>query len=62
MYHLCPVCFWEDDPHQAEQPDESDGANGLILTKARATYRRIGAISPEFLSKVRSPMTNELRE
>ena len=34
MYELCPVCFWEDDPHQTELPDSVDGANGIAARHA----------------------------
>lgn len=60
MYELCPVCFWEDDPHQAEDPTSSDGANGVSLTEARSTYLRIGAMDAVFLTKVRVPTVDEV--
>ena len=41
IYQLCPVCFWEDDPHQTLQPDSTDGANGFSLIEGRETYRSI---------------------
>ena len=59
MYELCTVCFWEDDPHQTADPASSNGANGVALTEARSTYLRIGAMSAEFLTKVRAPTADE---
>jgi hypothetical protein len=62
MYELCPVCFWEDDPHQTVDPTSSDGANRVSLTKARSTYLRIGAMDAVFLSKVRAATAEETPE
>jgi hypothetical protein len=62
MYDLCPVCFWEDDPHQTEHPESSDGANGVSLSAGRLTYQRIGAMAAVFLTKVRPPTSDEVRE
>jgi hypothetical protein len=56
------VCFWEDDPHQSQQPDGTDGANGVSLIEGRETYRCAGAMAPEVLSKVRPPTTGEAPE
>jgi hypothetical protein len=30
-YHICPVCDWEDDPIQVDDPDFWGGANELSL-------------------------------
>ena len=62
MYELCPVCFWEDDPHQTADPASSDRANGVALTEARSTYLRIGAMSAEFLTMVGAPTADEVLE
>lgn len=37
-YEICPVCNWEDDPVQAEDPDYSGGANVLSLKQARHNW------------------------
>lgn len=39
-YDICPVCNWENDPIQAENPDYSGGANRMSLQEARAAYAR----------------------
>ena len=58
----CPLCFWEDDPHQSAQPENTDGVNGVSLNDGRQTYSHTGAMAPEFLSKVHPPTHDETRE
>lgn len=60
MYELCPVCFWEYDPHKSADPATNKGANGISLVDARGTFLRIGAMSDAFLSEVRAPTANEI--
>jgi hypothetical protein len=31
IYDICPVCMWEDDPLQTDDPSYSGGANELCL-------------------------------
>lgn len=37
-YSICPVCLWEDDPIQKEDPDYEGGANRMSLNQARASF------------------------
>lgn len=53
QYDLCPVCYWEDDPHQRDHPDSTVGANGKSLVNSRLTYLEIGAMDRLFLNRVR---------
>jgi len=39
-WEICPVCHWEDDPLQAENPDLAGGANAQSLNDAKKAYRR----------------------
>lgn len=59
-YEVCPVCFWEDDPVQNEDPQYTGGANSLALEQARHNYIEIGASQREFLNKVRPPTPEEM--
>jgi hypothetical protein len=34
-YEICPVCDWEDDPVQFDNPDLIGGANSMSLNQAR---------------------------
>lgn len=61
-YELCPVCFWEDDPEQAEQPWAWGGANGISLVDAQQAYLRYGAVDVEDVSKVRPARPDETRD
>ena len=42
-YEICPVCYWEDDAVQAEDPSYEGGANAVSLNQARANYASFGA-------------------
>ena len=59
-YDICPVCYWEDDIVQYDDPDYDGGANEISLNKARENYKRIGAISEKYLSKTRKPFKEEI--
>ncbi|WP_083965581.1 CPCC family cysteine-rich protein [Dokdonella koreensis] len=37
-YEVCPVCDWEDDPAQSQDPDLAGGANAPSLNQARAQW------------------------
>lgn len=37
-YEICPVCNWEDDPVQAEDPGYKGGANVMSLNEAREAF------------------------
>ena len=43
QYDICPVCFWEDDPIQADDEDYDGGANRLSLRQARVNVQTYGA-------------------
>ena len=59
-FDICPVCFWEDDKVQAQDPSYRGGANVVSLTEARANYLRVGASEERFLGNVRAPLPEEL--
>ncbi|MDD4807476.1 MAG: CPCC family cysteine-rich protein [Oscillospiraceae bacterium] len=37
---MCPVCGWEDDGVQLDEPDLEGGANEMSLNEAREAYRQ----------------------
>lgn len=55
-YDICPVCFWEDDPVQLENPQCEGGANHVSLEQARFNYKKLGACEKEMLPHVRTPI------
>src|SRR5579872_1723355 len=57
---ICPVCSWEDDRVQYDDPSYEGGANGTSLNQARANFQRFGAAFREDLSRVRPPLEDEL--
>lgn len=59
VYELCPVCWWEDDPDQADHPWSRGGANGISLVEAQQAYQRHGAAQPELVSEVRPARAGE---
>jgi len=62
IFHICEVCFWEDDGQDDHDADVvRGGPNGrLSLTDARRNYRRCGACEERFIDKVRPPRPEEL--
>ena len=37
-FDICPVCNWEDEPLQLENPDEEDCTNHMSLNQAREAW------------------------
>ena len=58
-FEICPVCYWEDDGVQLNDPDYEGGANEMSLNQARKNFKEIGVISSEFKNYVRSPLKEE---
>jgi hypothetical protein len=59
-FEICPVCYWEDDNVQYEDPDYSGGANNVSLNQARINYKKFGAIEQRFIEQVRAPLSDEV--
>lgn len=59
-YEICPVCCWEDDAVQYDDPDYAGGANGVALRAARENYRSYGACSENHRSESRAPTLDEI--
>ena len=60
-YEICPVCFWENDAVQNDDPSFAGGANEPSLTQARANYRRFGAVEERLILHVRAARPDEIR-
>ena len=59
-YDICPVCFWEEDGVQFDNPLVWGGANSASLIQARINYHEFGATSKRLLQYVRDPEPAEL--
>jgi len=59
-FDICPVCYWEDDNIQRDDPDYKGGANDISLNEARENYKKIGAISEEYCDSVRLRLDEEI--
>ena len=59
-FKICPVCYWEDDLIQNEDPSYSGGANEISLNQAKKNFSEYGAIKRDFISHVRKPFKEEL--
>ena len=62
LYDICPVCNWEDDIVQFQDPDFEGGANEESLNQARENYKDFGAINKKYIDEVRKPLSEELPE
>ncbi len=59
-FEICPVCYWEDDNVQFNDPDYKGGANVESLNQARINYKQFKAISKKYINKVREPFKDEI--
>lgn len=60
--YICPVCYWQDDYVQLNDPYFEGGANEVSLIQARENYRAFGAKEKRVISYVRKPLPEELPE
>lgn len=57
---ICPICRWEDDFIQYNNPDRSGGANRVSLNEARKNFKLFGAKEERFIDYVRDPLPEEI--
>ena len=58
-FEICPVCFWEDDNVQFNDPNYRGGANRVSLNEAKQNFERFGACESEMKEFVRPPRKGE---
>ena len=52
-YLLCPICFWEDEGMDQDNPDDvSDPNHGITLRQGRANFREFGVCEKGMLEHV----------
>lgn len=51
-FECCPICYWEDDGQDLDQPDRVSDANHITLRQARRNFERLGACDQAALSLV----------
>jgi hypothetical protein len=59
-FQVCPVCYWEDDGVQLNDPAYAGGANQVSLAQAKENYASFGAIEARFQEYVRLPWKEEM--
>jgi hypothetical protein len=58
-FDICPVCRWEDDNLQFDDPSYAGGANRVSLNEAKENYAAYGAKSREAVPHARPPLPSE---
>ena len=61
-FDICPICYWEDDNVQFDDPDFSGGANRVSLRQAQGNFLEFGACDKEVLKYVRKPADRDERD
>lgn len=61
-YDICPVCFWEDDLTQFQNPNHTGGANFISLKQAQQNYMKFGACEMAMVPNVRKPLPDEPKD
>lgn len=51
-FEICPICWWEDDGVQLDDPHYAPGANEVSLMQAQRNFAAIGASDRQWLSRV----------
>lgn len=59
-FEICPVCYWEDDKLQNEDPSYEGGANVLSLNQAKKNFERFAVSDKRFSNCVRPPLETEM--
>lgn len=61
-YYICPVCFWEDDSHQTDNPDDQGGPNRVSLRVGQKNFIDFGACEYDMIVNTRLPNKNEPKD
>ena len=58
-HDVCPVCRWEHDPVQSDDPDFPEGANRVSLRQGQRNFVEFGACEREQLPHAHRPHVYE---
>ncbi len=58
-YSICPICFWEDDPIQFNEPKYEGGANRASLIQGQKNFKEFGACEKKMVQNVRKPHSGD---
>ncbi|MDD5070870.1 MAG: CPCC family cysteine-rich protein [Candidatus Omnitrophica bacterium] len=61
-YLICPICFWEDDPGQFEDPNYEGGANVVSLRQAQKNFIEFGACDKKMIKNVRKLNPKDIKD
>lgn len=60
-YSICPICYWEDDKIQFDDPELSGGANSVSLIQAQLNFEEFGACEKDMIKNTRKPSNKDER-
>lgn len=58
-YDICPVCFWEDESAENDNPEKASEVNHISLIETRKNFNKYGACKKELVKYVRKPNEDE---
>ena len=61
-FEICPICYWEDDNIQLNDPHYEGGANKVSLYQAQKNFLSFGASDESYINSVRKPSTLDLKD
>jgi hypothetical protein len=61
-YDICPICYWEDDVFQLDNPLEEDGPNGVSLQVGQINFEKFGACIFGMVKYVRKPNSSDKKD
>ena len=61
-FDICPICYWEDDNLQFEDPDYAGGANEDSLHNAQKNFLDFGASNKDYIDSVRKPTVEDKKD
>ena len=60
-YDICPICFWEDDPFQYNDPTFTGGANRVSLVQGQMNFENYGVCDKDMAKDVVKPTETNKR-